>query len=101
MDSKVKASDEMFFPCCLAILGLIPPERTLQPTQQPSQLIQSSQSSTEQQQELPTNMVLRRQLTYCVWGQVCLSIQQQTHPFTSPRVFPVSYFPTLDRFVLG
>ena len=93
----------MFFPCCLAILGLIPPEQPLQPTQQPSQSMQSSQSSSEQQQQqqLPTNVVLRRQLTYCVWGQVSLSIQQQTHHLsTSHLTFPLFHV-SLLLIVLG
>ena len=104
MYPQVKASDEMFFPCCLAILGLIPPE---QPPQQPKQQhqslqsIQSSQSSSEQDPQLhTTNVVLQRQLTYCVWGQVCRCNNQHIiYPKAYLSSFSCFFFVDLPRVI--
>lgn len=51
---KVRASDEMFFPCCLAILGHIP-----------TTVADKTDSTTQ----MPRLEVVRRPITWCDWSE--------------------------------
>jgi hypothetical protein len=88
----VRASDEMFFPCCLAVLGFIkpPPVATTNATRDVE--ASSSGDGGADSQPPPVGVVLRQQLTYADWrGQAANPITYTSFP--APLVQEVTGVP--------
>ena len=65
---QVKASDEMYFPCCLSVLNRVPPNSDSNTTSDAAPSSSSSRASTSVSSST-SSFVSKRQVTYCVWGQ--------------------------------